>query len=92
MGDMCSMLSACICGLGYYTTLWGQLKEGETKKDIKGNVSASDEKVPLLQDQKQEGDSQLRIYLSLVESLLWSMFLLSKEIAIEKYFKPEVIA
>ncbi|KAK4373204.1 hypothetical protein RND71_008588 [Anisodus tanguticus] len=54
-----SMLSACICGLGYYTTLWGQLKEGETKKDMKGNTSASDEKVPLLQDQEQEGDSQV---------------------------------
>ncbi|XP_009765301.1 WAT1-related protein At1g70260-like isoform X1 [Nicotiana sylvestris] len=51
-----SMLSACICGLGYYTTLWGQLKEDETKKDIKGNVSTSDEKVPFLQEQEEEED------------------------------------
>lgn len=53
------MLSACICGLGYYTTLWGQLKEDETKKDIKGNVSTSDEKVPFLQEQEEEDDSQV---------------------------------
>ncbi|XP_060183158.1 WAT1-related protein At1g60050-like [Lycium barbarum] len=53
-----SMLSACICGLGYYTTLWEQLKEDDTKKDMKSNESVSDEKVPLLQE-KQEGDSQV---------------------------------
>ncbi|MCD7461200.1 hypothetical protein HAX54_045493 [Datura stramonium] len=57
-----SMLSACICGLGYYTTLLGQLKEDETKKDMKGNLSASDERVPLLQEkeqQEQQQDSQV---------------------------------
>ncbi|KAK4721228.1 hypothetical protein R3W88_011461 [Solanum pinnatisectum] len=45
-----SMLSACICGLGYYTTLWGQLKEDETMKNKKGNVTTSDERVPLLEE------------------------------------------
>ncbi|XP_015073199.2 WAT1-related protein At1g70260-like [Solanum pennellii] len=50
-----SMLSACICGLGYYTTLWGQLKEDETMKNKKGNVTTSDERVPLLQEQQEEG-------------------------------------
>jgi len=55
---MCSMLSACICGLGYYTTLWGQLKEDETMKNKKGNVITSDERVPLLQEQQEE-DSQV---------------------------------
>ncbi|XP_015170356.1 WAT1-related protein At1g60050-like [Solanum tuberosum] len=53
-----SMLSACICGLGYYTTLWGQLKEDETMKNKKGNVITSDERVPLLQEQQEE-DSQV---------------------------------
>ena len=55
MNIMCSMLSACICGLGYYTTLWGQLKEDETMKNKKGNVTTSDERVPLLQEQQEEG-------------------------------------
>ncbi|XP_015170360.1 WAT1-related protein At1g70260-like [Solanum tuberosum] len=53
-----SMLSACICGLGYYTTLWGQLKEDETMKNKKGNVTTSDERVPLLEEQEEE-DSQV---------------------------------
>ncbi|XP_060186074.1 WAT1-related protein At1g70260 [Lycium barbarum] len=52
-----SMFSACICGLGYYTTLWGQLKEDETKRDMKVNVFASDERAPLLQEQQEEEDS-----------------------------------
>lgn len=33
MNIMSSMLSACICGLGYYTTLRGQLKEDDEKQE-----------------------------------------------------------
>lgn len=52
------MFSAIICGLGYYTTLWGQLKDDETSKNIKGSTSTtSDEKVPLLQE-KEEGEEE----------------------------------
>lgn len=60
-----SMLSAIICGMGYYTTLWGQLKEDQTNKNIKGNMlpTTSDEKVPLLQEreieEEEEGESKV---------------------------------
>ncbi|KAF3677190.1 putative WAT1-related protein-like [Capsicum annuum] len=60
-----NMLSAIICGMGYYTTLWGQLNEDEqTSKKIKGSMlpTTSDEKVPLLQEREEEeeqGDSKV---------------------------------
>ncbi|XP_060214353.1 WAT1-related protein At1g70260-like isoform X1 [Lycium barbarum] len=59
-----SMFSAIVCGMGYYTTLWGQLKEDETSKNIKGSTlptTTSDEKVPLLQEkeEEEEGDSKV---------------------------------
>lgn len=47
-----SMMGAFICGAGYYTVLWGEIKDGETQKldhDIH-NDSSMEEKVPLLQD------------------------------------------
>ncbi|XP_009790538.1 WAT1-related protein At1g70260-like [Nicotiana sylvestris] len=54
-----SMFSAIICGLGYYTTLWGQLKDDETNKNIKGSTSTtSDEKVPLLQEKEVEEEEE----------------------------------
>ncbi|KAH6805240.1 hypothetical protein C2S51_030071 [Perilla frutescens var. frutescens] len=47
-----SMMGAFVCGVGYYTALWGEIKDGETNKlDDKRNGSSTDEKVPLLQDQ-----------------------------------------
>ncbi|KAM3303968.1 WAT1-related protein [Capsicum chacoense] len=56
-----SMLSAIICGMGYYTTLWGQLNEDEqTSKKLKGSMlpTTSDEKVPLLQEREEEEEEQ----------------------------------
>lgn len=55
------MLSAIICGMGYYTTLWGQLKEdNQTSKNIKGSIlpTTSDEKVPLLQEREEDEDEE----------------------------------
>lgn len=46
------MFSAFICGMGYYTTIWGQFKDEETQQ-MKGNsVSSPDDvKAPFLQKQ-----------------------------------------
>lgn len=59
-----SMLSAFISGMGYYTTLWGQLKEDDqTSNNIKGGMlpTTCDEKIPLLQEKEDEdeGDSKV---------------------------------
>lgn len=55
------MLSAIICGMGYFTTLWGQLKDDETSKNIKGRIlpTTSDEKVPLLEEREEDGDEEV---------------------------------
>ncbi|XP_051148463.1 WAT1-related protein At1g70260-like [Andrographis paniculata] len=50
-----SMLGAFICGIGYYTVLWGQIKDEETSKLGHGSKSCSSsnddlKKVPLLQE------------------------------------------
>ncbi|XP_073147956.1 WAT1-related protein At1g70260-like isoform X2 [Henckelia pumila] len=49
-----SMMGAFICGVGYYTVLWGQIKEEELQKLESGKISSTDEKVPLLQDQHSQ--------------------------------------
>lgn len=44
-------MGAVICGLGYYTLIWGQIAHDETdqrSKDTKSLPQPSDEKVPLL--------------------------------------------
>lgn len=56
----CSMMGAFICGVGYYTVLWGQIKDEDRTthtRDHKtsNNSSGDDQKVPLL----QEDDSQV---------------------------------
>ncbi|KAL0296966.1 UNVERIFIED_CONTAM: WAT1-related protein [Sesamum radiatum] len=52
-----SMMGAFICGVGYYTVFWGQIKDEEThKSDDEGkiiNSSTDDQKVPLLQEDSQ---------------------------------------
>ncbi|XP_042022779.1 WAT1-related protein At1g70260-like [Salvia splendens] len=46
-----SMMGAFVCGVGYYTVLWGEIKEGEAQRlDDSRNDSSTAEKVPLLQD------------------------------------------
>ncbi|KAK4488851.1 hypothetical protein RD792_004641 [Penstemon davidsonii] len=56
-----SMMSAFICGVGYYTVLWGQIKDDENNNNKLVNQSGknvlSDENVPLLQE--EEEDSQV---------------------------------
>ncbi|KAG5604418.1 hypothetical protein H5410_025910 [Solanum commersonii] len=56
-----NMLSAIICGMGYFTTLWGQLKDDETSKNIKGSIlpTTSDEKVPLLEEREEDEDEEV---------------------------------
>ncbi|KAH6770753.1 hypothetical protein C2S52_015556 [Perilla frutescens var. hirtella] len=49
-----SIMGACICGVGYYTVLWGQIKDEEMNKSDGGkkiitSTSSTDEKVPLLE-------------------------------------------
>ncbi|XP_073021952.1 WAT1-related protein At1g70260-like [Primulina eburnea] len=47
-----SMMGAFICGIGYYTVLWGQIKDEELQKLERGKISSiDDQKAPLLQDQ-----------------------------------------
>ncbi|KAK6139250.1 hypothetical protein DH2020_027005 [Rehmannia glutinosa] len=51
-----SMMAAFVCGVGYYTVLWGQIKDEEKQKLIGNNIISSTEenKVPLLQDQDSQ--------------------------------------
>lgn len=46
------MMGAFICGVGYYTVLWGEIKDGEMQRLDHDNQKdlSTDEKVPLLQD------------------------------------------
>lgn len=52
-------MGAFICGVGYYTVLWGQIKDEDrtthTRDHKSNNSSGDDQKVPLL----QEDDSQV---------------------------------
>ncbi|KAI3452765.1 hypothetical protein Pfo_009428 [Paulownia fortunei] len=50
-----SMMGAFVCGVGYYTVLWGQIKDEEMHKldHSWGKNSSMDEKVPLLQEDSQ---------------------------------------
>lgn len=53
---LCSIMGACICGVGYYTVLWGQIKDEEMNKSDVGKKimsSSTDEKVPLLEQDSQ---------------------------------------
>ncbi|KAK2994500.1 hypothetical protein RJ640_029459 [Escallonia rubra] len=44
-----SIMGACITGIGYYTVMWGQIREDETSKSGR-DVEAPEKKVPLLQE------------------------------------------
>ncbi|KAL0385583.1 UNVERIFIED_CONTAM: WAT1-related protein [Sesamum radiatum] len=49
-----SMMGAFVCGVGYYTVLWGQIKDEAIQKSDVGNKNdVPDQKVPLLQDESQ---------------------------------------
>ncbi|GFP80076.1 wat1-related protein at1g70260 [Phtheirospermum japonicum] len=51
-----SMMGAFVCGVGYYTALWGQIKDEEIQKldHISGmNSTVHDQKVPLLLEDSQ---------------------------------------
>ncbi|XP_011087082.1 WAT1-related protein At1g70260-like [Sesamum indicum] len=49
-----SMMGAFVCGVGYYTVLWGQMKDEAMQKSDGGNKNdVPDQKVPLLQDESQ---------------------------------------
>lgn len=52
---ICSMMGAFICGVGYYTVLWGQIKDedGHVQK-LNNDSYTDDKKVPLLQDQDSQ--------------------------------------
>lgn len=60
-----SMMAAFICGVGYYTVLWGQIKEEEThKSDLIGNNKISspaydETKEPLLLQEDDDGYSRV---------------------------------
>eukprot|EP00257_Ricinus_communis_P022481 XP_015582216.1 WAT1-related protein At1g70260 [Ricinus communis] len=50
-----SIIGTVICGMGYYTVMWGQAREdGKQKPHDVERADTSDEKVPLLQDQDAE--------------------------------------
>ena len=50
------MMGAFVCGMGYYTVLWGEIKEGVAQRlDDSRNDSSMPEKVPLLQDKDSGG-------------------------------------
>ncbi|KAI4382588.1 hypothetical protein MLD38_008534 [Melastoma candidum] len=47
-----SIAGSLVIGVGYYAMMLGQIKEGETQRGHEGcNRDASDDKVPLLQDE-----------------------------------------
>lgn len=43
-------MGAFVCGMGYYTVIWGQVREDD---EFHNNRSSSDDKVPLLQEDSQ---------------------------------------
>lgn len=51
-----SMMGAVICGLGYYTLIWGQIAHDETDKRPKDSrgLPPPDEKVPLLEEREED--------------------------------------
>lgn len=49
-----SMMGAFICGVGYYTVLWGQIKDEDHVQKLDRSDSMDDQKVPLLQDQDSQ--------------------------------------
>ncbi|KAL8532627.1 hypothetical protein ACS0TY_009000 [Phlomoides rotata] len=49
-----SMMGAFICGVGYYTVLWGQIKDEDNVHKSNHDSSTDDHKVPLLQDQDSQ--------------------------------------
>lgn len=42
-------MAAAISGIGYYTMMWGQIKEDESKK---AKVNIQEERTPLLQEEQ----------------------------------------
>lgn len=42
-------MAAAISGIGYYTMMWGQIKEDESKK---AKVNIPEERAPLLQEEQ----------------------------------------
>ncbi|CAI9767946.1 unnamed protein product [Fraxinus pennsylvanica] len=59
-----SMMGAIVCGVGYCTVMWGQIREDDEMHKNSGNSSSpsDDEKVPLLQEDSQ--GRTLMIFLS----------------------------
>ncbi|CAI9300226.1 unnamed protein product [Lactuca saligna] len=45
-----SMMSAAVTGIGYYTIMWGQMREDESRR---GKVDLVEERAPLLQEEDQ---------------------------------------
>ncbi|CAI9775400.1 unnamed protein product [Fraxinus pennsylvanica] len=45
-----SMMGSFVCGVGYYTVIWGQIREDD---EFHKNRTPSDDKVPLLQEDSQ---------------------------------------
>lgn len=54
------MMGAVICGVGYYTIIWGQIAHDESDQGPKksNGLPKSDEKVPLLEEENQEEDEE----------------------------------
>lgn len=53
--SLCSVIGTIIIGMGYFTVIWGQMKEQEVSarhgfKSVESN--SDDEKVPLLKDEE----------------------------------------
>ncbi|KAI5679168.1 hypothetical protein M9H77_10118 [Catharanthus roseus] len=55
-----SMMGAVICGVGYYTIIWGQIAHDESAQRPKksNGLPKSDEKVPLLEEKNQEEEEE----------------------------------
>lgn len=53
---MSSVIGAVITGMGYYSIMWGQIREEESQKleAVQRVMESSDEKVPLLQPRGYE--------------------------------------
>ncbi|XP_034682306.1 WAT1-related protein At1g70260-like [Vitis riparia] len=47
-----SVIGAYIIGIGYYTLMWGQIREDDMKAGCEG-IDSSEQKVPLLQEEEQ---------------------------------------
>lgn len=42
-------MAAAVTAIGYYTMMWGQIREGESRR---GKVDLSEERAPLLQEEQ----------------------------------------